>query len=259
MTIETNDATLAPVVATTFATTYQPITIDDVRGVVGESDPNATNADRVRALLGRGSNATIQKHLNTLRAELVPPPVSHVVDAPSPPKELIAAVWSYAWQTAQAMSSSALANALERKEQAERERDVAAADRDSSQSGLDVAGEMLNRERVVSAQALQVAKEMLSSMEIERDAAKNELDVVMAAVGAAAVKAESDLNDVKKETALAAERAAAAAALAAAQHAAVQEAMRSEVDRLVNQLADLRSAFKTVAPTATTTTGEQNA
>lgn len=238
MTIETEETTVVPVAL------YQPITIDDVRAAVGDTDPNATNADRIRALLGRGSNATIQKHLNTLRAELVPAPVGHVVDAPSAPKDLIQSIWSHAWQSAQAQSAGALAAAIERRVQAERERDVAAADRDAAQLGQDTAAEMLAKERASAEEKINELLHDIDEVIEERDSVRRELETLLTTVKDDAVKAEAKLDEAKKQAALQQERAASAAALMEAKHQAVIESMRSEIDRLVNQLADLRSAFK---------------
>ena len=80
------------------------VTIDDVRAVIQGTDPNATNASKVRALLGgRGSFETIQKHLATMRQELAtataPPPSADTV--PGAPTMLIDQVWVAAWTSAQ--------------------------------------------------------------------------------------------------------------------------------------------------------------
>jgi chromosome segregation ATPase len=238
MGIEANQETVNTIVMSA------PITIDDVRSALGETDPNSTNADRIRAILGRGSNATIQKHLNTIRAELVSP-VSQTVDTPNAPKDLIQSIWSHAWQTAQAQTSGALAAAIERREQAERERDVAAADRDAAQAGQDTAAEMLAKERVSSEEKINELLHDIDEVIEERDAVKKEIETLLTAAKDDAVKAEAKLDEVKKEAALQQERAEAAAALTEAKHQAVIQNMRFEIDRLVNQLADLRSAFKT--------------
>lgn len=67
------DTTQTPAVASR-------VTLDDVRAVLNGTDLHSTNASKVRTLLGgRGSFETIQKHLNTLRAELAAaaaPPVA---------------------------------------------------------------------------------------------------------------------------------------------------------------------------------------
>lgn len=80
------------------------ITIDDVRSAIEGTDPNQTNASKVRALLGgRGSFETIQKHLGTLRHELAaataPPGEASAV--PGAPTTLIDQLWIAAWTAAQ--------------------------------------------------------------------------------------------------------------------------------------------------------------
>lgn len=47
------------------------LTLQDVRQALGETDPHQTNSAKLRAILGRGSNATIQRHLDVIRAEWV--------------------------------------------------------------------------------------------------------------------------------------------------------------------------------------------
>jgi Plasmid replication region DNA-binding N-term len=78
------------------------ITFEDVRDVVGELDPNLTNAAKIRTALGRGSFATIQKHLATLRESLrlaeMPVDVSSV---PAPPLDLVNVLWASAFNAAQ--------------------------------------------------------------------------------------------------------------------------------------------------------------
>lgn len=48
------------------------VTLEDVRAVI-ESDPTAKSCFRIREALGRGSFATIQRHLETLRAAAAKP------------------------------------------------------------------------------------------------------------------------------------------------------------------------------------------
>lgn len=63
-----------------------PLTFDDVAQALGDSDPSSTNASKLRAVLGRGSFGTIQKHLDTIRAQrakaLQPAEVGKTPDAP---------------------------------------------------------------------------------------------------------------------------------------------------------------------------------
>ena len=79
-----------------------PVTIDDVRAALGETSPFDSNASKIRIELKRGSNATIQKHLDTLRAQLVAaaqPPGE--LSVPKAPAEAIDMLWAAAWGAAQ--------------------------------------------------------------------------------------------------------------------------------------------------------------
>jgi hypothetical protein len=63
-----------------------PLTFEDVVQAIGDTDPASTNANKIRAALGRGSFATIQKHLDTIRAQRLqaaqPPEAGPVPPAP---------------------------------------------------------------------------------------------------------------------------------------------------------------------------------
>jgi len=91
------DTTQTPAVASR-------VTLDDVRAVLNGTDLHSTNASKVRTLLGgRGSFETIQKHLNTLRAELAAaaaPPVA-ADQVPVMPADAAQAMWVAAWTAAQ--------------------------------------------------------------------------------------------------------------------------------------------------------------
>jgi len=77
------------------------ITIDDVRQAIEGIDPNETNASKIRAMLGRGSFETIQRHLNTIRKENAPEPLTDIDQVPEMPKEAAQAMWTTAVQAAQ--------------------------------------------------------------------------------------------------------------------------------------------------------------
>jgi len=61
-----------------------PLKIDDVRSAIADNDidVNKTNANLIRKLLGHGSMGTVQKHLDTIRAE--------IADANKPKPEALA-------------------------------------------------------------------------------------------------------------------------------------------------------------------------
>lgn len=213
------------------------ITIEDVRQALGDTDPNSTNANAIRAILGhRGSNQTIQKHLDRIRAEKAPQPLEATGEAPAVPKDVMQSLWSAAWQSAQAQTSGALAAALARLDVTEQQLVTARADADAAQGAADVAVSVLSQEQ-------EQFKAKSDSLVSEKEALAKALEEAKAAAAAAAKAASETLATATAEAALAAERAAAAIALQEAKHQAAQEAMRSEMDRLVNQLADLRAAL----------------
>lgn len=74
------------------------VTFDDVRNALGDLDPNSTNASKIRAVLGRGSFATIQKHLETIRESLRQaenPVLSSSI--PAAPVDLVQSLWGSAY------------------------------------------------------------------------------------------------------------------------------------------------------------------
>lgn len=213
------------------------ITIDDVRQALGDKDPNQTNAGTLRAILGRGSNQTIQKHLEKIRAELMPAPLVATGEAPSVPKELMQSLWSAAWQGAQAQTAGALASALHKLELTELQLVTANADCDAAQSAADTAVSLLSQEQ-------EQFREKSEALATEKEALARELADQKAKAEAEAKAAADALATAKAEAALAHERAAAALALQEAKHLAAVELMRSEIDRLVNQLADLRAGLR---------------
>jgi hypothetical protein len=217
------------------------VTIEDVRLALNDKDPNQVNAGTIRAVLGRGSLSTIQKHINTIRSEQAPQPLQATGEAPTVPKELVQSLWSAAWQGAQAQTAGALASALHKLELTELQLVTVNADCDAAQSAADTAVSVLAEEQEKGKKALEalVTEKAALEKELAEQKAKAEQDAKAAADQLVAVKASAEL---------AAERAAAAAALSEAKHSAAVELMRSEMDRLVNQLADLRAALARPLP-----------
>jgi len=86
--------------------TQGKITMEDVRQALAGDDDNpvdpfATNARKIRDIIGRGSMATIQKHLQTIRDEkLGEDKEPEDTDIPAPPEEAVAAIWKSAWTAA---------------------------------------------------------------------------------------------------------------------------------------------------------------
>lgn len=206
---------------TTAPTHAGPVTLDDVRNALAGTDANNTNAGALRKLLGRGSNATIQRHLDTLRAETVAPMADLAGSAPDTPKELVTALWQAAWVHAQARTASALAQAYAESKAQAVALATAQADTASALMQADSAAEALER-------AVQDAREAAHAHAIELERARLAQD-----------KAAQELEQERT-----------ARALEHAQHEAAVAVLRGEIDRMVNQLADLRAALGTGNRTA---------
>jgi hypothetical protein len=114
-------------------------------------------------------------------------------------------------------------------------------DADAAQSSADTAVSVLAEEQ-------QQAKAKTEALVSEKESLAKELADQKAKADAEAKVLADALATVKAEAALAAERAASALALAEAKHSASVELMRSEMDRLIQQLADLRSALAARPP-----------
>lgn len=199
-----------------------PVTLDDVRAALGDTDPSATNAGKLRAAIGRGGMGTIQRHLDTIRAELraaalQPLTAGTVPPMPADTAAAVAGLWAQAYAAAETLLRRRL--------------DAVTAERDA------LAADVAERR----ADALAMADDL--------DAAEARATAVAAAAAAEALKAEEATRVAQASTQALAEAlqaaeqrviavqadAAHAAQLAAAQHAA--ELQRVEHDRLVERQA----------------------
>lgn len=207
------------------------ITLDDVRTAIEGTHPKETNASKVRALLGnRGSYETIQKHLNTLRAELAAaaaPPVA--ADAvPALPADAAQAMWVAAWTAAQVQT-------LRRTELLASERDAALLKLETMSQ--DVAGLLAT----VDEQAGQLDQAAATVAKVQAD---HIADIEKAKVQAAAAAADrtqvvGELERARQEL----EKAQADAAHAAEIAEAGRELMRQELARLTDQVGELKAAL----------------
>jgi len=195
-----------------------PVTLEDVRAALGDEDPRQTNAAIVRQRLGRGSFATIQRHLVRLREEVsgrdkqgVTP--QQAFPAPPMPEEVLGS-FRAAWAAAHLFAERQYA---QRVKQLETERDAIAADLATARADLDAA-----------TAAVEAAEEMARRAEearAETETARQRAEEAKAAAEAAATEARQQLAVVEAR----AERD--------------QAVLRAELDRLIQQLADYRVAL----------------
>nr|WP_011110527.1 DNA-binding protein [Acidithiobacillus caldus]AAP04748.1 unknown [Acidithiobacillus caldus] len=93
-----------------------PITQQDVAAAADQlGGPANTNAAKIREILGRGSLATIQRHLQALRdAQRAPELPEAVQTIPTPPEAVSEAsrgIWAAAWAMAEQRHAESLAHA----------------------------------------------------------------------------------------------------------------------------------------------------
>jgi hypothetical protein len=217
------------------------VTLDDVRTVLDGTDPNQTNASKVRALLGnRGSFETIQKHLGILRAELAAaaaPPVA--ADAvPALPADAAQAMWVAAWTAAQVQT-------MARAEKLASERDAALLKLETM--GQDLAGFVATVDEQSS--KLDQAAATIATVQAAHIA---DLERLQAEAGAAAADRAQLTQELEKsllEAQQEAVQAVQALELAKARHALELATLRGELDRQISVMADLRAALQ-VRPAA---------
>ena len=218
------DTTQTPAVASR-------VTLDDVRAVLNGTDLHSTNASKVRTLLGgRGSFETIQKHLNTLRAELAAaaaPPVA-ADQVPVMPADAAQAMWVAAWTAAQVQTL--------------RRTELLAAERDSALLKLEtMSQDLADQVQTMDAQAGELERAAAAVAAVQAahlaDLEKSKADLAVAAADRAQVVQE--LERARQELAKVQADAAHAAEIAAAG----RELMRQELARLTDQLGELKAAL----------------
>jgi DNA anti-recombination protein RmuC len=208
------------------------ITVEDVRAALNGLDPNATNASALRRALGRGSQTTIQKHLDVLRLELVAEPLDALGAAPDAPKELMQSIWAAAWTAAQARTAGALATAQQHAAQLVAALATAQADTAAAQAEADNAAQLLAAQQ---AESIQQSDQHIDAL----DAMQREVQDYVERVEALRQEMAAQAQQHAQEAA----QAHQVQQLATVQAQAVEATLRGELDRQISQLADLRAAL----------------
>jgi hypothetical protein len=213
-------------------TPTQPITIDDVRGVIGDQNPNETNALAVRKLLGdRGSNSTIQKYLKILREEYRS--AQAVTDSvglvPAMPQEFDA-IWRIAY-------TAASNTCLQRLEMLSQERDAATSRLEVAENDLVVANVSCDeKDAQLSAAQVSIAdltasrEEILvnarSELEVSKQQYENHLEAIANELNAVSHSLELEMRDRATE----------------------RLSLEGVIDRQLQQLVELRSVIDRLRP-----------
>lgn len=209
------------------------VTLDDVRQQLDalQLDARKTNASVIQKALGRGGNSTVQKHLETIRAEL-DKPVVVVADGeiPAGPKEALDALWRAAWAAAQLHTATALATVLMERDQARQQLETARGDLEA----LTASQEAEAAAAAAAAQVAQVAQQAQQAAEqaLERLQAQAEAD------GEAALMAALQAQESAQAQAAAVQ---AAHALEVAHFETRVATLQGQLDRMVEQLAEVKS------------------
>jgi hypothetical protein len=199
------------------------ITLDDVRQALGDTDPHSTNSSKLRAELGRGSFATIQKHLDTIRAEvLAAQQPAAVGEVPAMPDDF-AGLWAAAY-------ACAVATVRGRLDAVVSERDALLVTVASARGDVEALEQVIEEgEAVSAAQAARIS----------------ELDLIVATLGDNHATALSELTAGHAATVTALE-----AGLKEAQyrveighrdHQLAEQKNQGLVDRLTDQIGELKS------------------
>ena len=214
----------------TKSTQTGPITLADVTAALADTDPSSTNAGALRQIMGRGSYATIQKHLDAIRAERAPVMPAAPGAIPAAPAEAIAAIWGAAWAQAQVMT-------LTRIERLCAERDAAQAL--AAAHAQDVAGLASEIDAMTSAAQTQAATQAQALEAAQATAAEATARAAAQAQELAAARAE-----IERITA-----AATQAATMAEREAKIErQALQTAIDRQIDRYTELKSIVDHLRP-----------
>lgn len=206
-----------------------PVGFDEINAIIGDGE--IPNAGKMRALLGdRGSNTTIQKHLDAIRAARAPAAAPAATVAQVAPAEALAALWT-------AATTAVTASVYTRMESVTAERDT------------------------LKEQAQQLAQDLTAALE-DSDTARAETDAARTAAAAAAAAADATTAEITRITAAAETAAAAAtaeitristaaetaAALAARDTALATKELQAALERQIEKYTELRGMLERLTP-----------
>lgn len=209
-----------------------PITLADVRAALADTDPSTTNAGALRQVIGRGSFATVQKHLDAIRAERAPAVPAAPGAIPAAPADAVAAIWGAAWAHAQAVT-------LARLERLSAERDAAQAL--AAAQAQDVAGMASEIDTMTAAAQVQQAAQAQALEVAQATAVEASARASVVAQELASARAE-----IERITAAAAQAATLAEREAQIERQTLQAALERQIDRYT----ELKSVVDRLRPLA---------
>lgn len=201
-----------------------PITLAEVRAALGDKDPNATNAGALRKIMwDRGSYATIQKHLDTIRRERAPATPTAPGAAPAAPADAVGAIWSAAYTAVQA-------HVLGRLEIVTSERDGLAASLTTAVADL-----------AALAVDVDALTEAASSAKTAADTATQALAAEQAVAAQAATAGATHIKNLESIIEKISATAKHDAEIAKRDAQLTAQSMQTTIDRLTDQIGELKS------------------
>ncbi len=214
----------------TQTTTIGPITLADVKSALGDTDPAATNAGALRGILGRGSYATIQKHLDHIRAELVPVAEVAPGTAPGAPTMLIDQVWVAAWTAAQVQTFARLETVVAERDAARALAAAQAQDVEALALEVDALTETAASISTAAEQAAAAAAAQVEKVTAEQAATHEALQGARSALELAKSAATTATELAKRDALI------------------ERQALQATIDRLTDQTSDLKSLLARLSP-----------
>lgn len=186
----------------------------------GVLQANNTNAGVIRAALGRGSFATVQKHLEAIRSELATAAAAPQTGAtPEAPAEAVAALWAAAWTAAQRDVLQRLDRVTTERDLARARVEVLAADLEAATNAADLAADQAHAALQARDQAQTRQSELEAALAAERKATE----------------------DAKAMVVSEREKAQHAAEIAAREREIERQALQGQIERLQERVAEFRA------------------
>lgn len=204
-----------------------PVTFDDVALALGDADPSATNASKLRAVIGRGSFGTIQKHLDAIRVQRAKALNPEFVETPAAPPELLSM-----WGTAVAVAV-AVAQVRTRLDGVVQERDTLAQTLASARGDVEaLAGELEGAATQADEAGAQLAEaQALAAKHAEALQQQEKAAVALQAQHAEALaKFSAQVSEAQQQVQLGELQARLGA-----------QALQTTIDRLTDQVGELKS------------------
>ena len=232
-----------------------PVIFDDVVQALGDSDPAGTNASKLRAVIGRGSFATIQKHLDTIRAQRDQALQSAEVKIPDAPPELLS-MWGAAVAVAVAQVRTRLDGVVQERDSLAQALASARSDVEALSSELesvtaqaDATSSELAAQSSAHAQALHAQEQSATALETELTARVDEavklvqVNELQAESNARAIEAIRLIEVSKLQAELAGQVAEATqrVQISELQAKLSAQALQTTIDRLTDQVGELKS------------------